>query len=266
MNIKHTILMITYNQEDFIREALECLFRQGVLPYEVFICDDFSTDKTRSIILEYKNKYPDIIKPIFHKKNLGINQNQNYMIDNVKVNGDVISFLAGDDLYKDNMLITFDNFINKNSLDLEEGKFILTTNVLKIREDSSILSEINHYKLRNKDYLKFHIRMKVGSRYTGISRKLFDTMTYWKENLGLWADYLHAFDLFIQCDNFYFINETFPIYRSGSGVTNTLKKENSFYPKRATYYLIKRYQCYEIDDIYDFMAIENIMKYEWRIK
>jgi CMP-N,N'-diacetyllegionaminic acid synthase len=48
--------------------------------------------------------------------------------------------------------------------------------------------------------------------------------------------------------------------------TNTLKKENSFYPKRATYYLIKRYQCYEIDDIYDFMAIENIMKYEWRIK
>lgn len=48
--------------------------------------------------------------------------------------------------------------------------------------------------------------------------------------------------------------------------TNTLKKENSFYPKRTTYYLIKRYQCYEIDDIYDFMAIENIMKYEWKIK
>ena len=71
--------------------------------------------KTRVKYLEYKNKYPDIIKPIFHKKNLGINQNQNYMIDNVKVNGDVISFLAGDDLYKDNMLITFDNFINKKS-------------------------------------------------------------------------------------------------------------------------------------------------------
>lgn len=48
--------------------------------------------------------------------------------------------------------------------------------------------------------------------------------------------------------------------------TKTLFEEKSFYPSRTTYYLIKRYQCYEIDDIYDFLAVENIMKYEWNIK
>jgi CMP-N,N'-diacetyllegionaminic acid synthase len=48
--------------------------------------------------------------------------------------------------------------------------------------------------------------------------------------------------------------------------TNTLLEEKTFYPKRTTHHLIKRYQCYEIDDIYDFMAIENIMKYEWKLK
>ena len=26
---------------------------------------------------------------------------------------------------------------------------------------------------------------------------------------------------------------------------------------------INRYQCYEIDDIYDFIAIEAVMAYEW---
>jgi len=48
--------------------------------------------------------------------------------------------------------------------------------------------------------------------------------------------------------------------------TKTLLKEKSFYTSKNTFYEIKRYQCYEIDDIYDFLAIENIMKYEWRLK
>ncbi len=46
--------------------------------------------------------------------------------------------------------------------------------------------------------------------------------------------------------------------------TSTLLEEKTFYPRRTTHHLIKRYQCYEIDDIYDFLAIENIMTNEWR--
>jgi CMP-N,N'-diacetyllegionaminic acid synthase len=46
----------------------------------------------------------------------------------------------------------------------------------------------------------------------------------------------------------------------------TLLEEKTFYPKRTTHHLIKRHQCYEIDDVYDFIAIENIMKYEWSLK
>ncbi|BFU76849.1 acylneuraminate cytidylyltransferase family protein [Arcobacter sp. 15-2] len=42
-------------------------------------------------------------------------------------------------------------------------------------------------------------------------------------------------------------------------------EEKTFYTNRNTYFEIKRYQCYEIDDIYDFLAIENIMKFEWRV-
>jgi len=47
--------------------------------------------------------------------------------------------------------------------------------------------------------------------------------------------------------------------------TKTLLEEKTFYPARTTHHIIKRYQCYEIDDIYDFLAIENIMKYEWSL-
>ena len=43
--------------------------------------------------------------------------------------------------------------------------------------------------------------------------------------------------------------------------TKSLFEEKTFYTNRNTYYKIKRHQCYEIDDMYDFLAIENIKKY-----
>ena len=47
--------------------------------------------------------------------------------------------------------------------------------------------------------------------------------------------------------------------------TNVLLEENTFYTRRSTYFQIKRYQNYEIDDIYDFLCVENVMKHEWRL-
>ena len=39
-----------------------------------------------------------------------------------------------------------------------------------------------------------------------------------------------------------------------------LLHEKTFYPKRQTYFIIDRSQCYEIDDIYDFTCVEQILK------
>lgn len=47
--------------------------------------------------------------------------------------------------------------------------------------------------------------------------------------------------------------------------TDALLAQKTFYTQNNGFYKIKRYQCYEIDSIYDFLAIENIMKYEWSI-
>ena len=45
--------------------------------------------------------------------------------------------------------------------------------------------------------------------------------------------------------------------------TDVLLEENTFYTRRCTYFLIKRYQNYEIDDIYNFLCAEGVMKHEW---
>jgi CMP-N,N'-diacetyllegionaminic acid synthase len=48
--------------------------------------------------------------------------------------------------------------------------------------------------------------------------------------------------------------------------TKKLIEEETFYPRRTTYWVIKRYQCFEIDDIYDYLTIENIMKHKLDVK
>ena len=45
--------------------------------------------------------------------------------------------------------------------------------------------------------------------------------------------------------------------------TSALLSERTIYPNRSTYFMIKRYQCYEIDDVYDALVVEQIMKFEW---
>lgn len=47
--------------------------------------------------------------------------------------------------------------------------------------------------------------------------------------------------------------------------TDVLLAENTFYTRRCTYFIIKRYQNYEIDDIYGFLCVESVMRYEWRL-
>lgn len=47
--------------------------------------------------------------------------------------------------------------------------------------------------------------------------------------------------------------------------TEVLLKERTFYSERCTFYKIKKYQNYEIDDIYGFWCVENIVKNLWGI-
>ena len=42
--------------------------------------------------------------------------------------------------------------------------------------------------------------------------------------------------------------------------TSVFMKEETFYTQRCNSYKVDRYQCYEIDDIYDFLIIESILK------
>ena len=71
-----TVLMVSYNHEDYIKDAIESVLEQKTkYSFKIHIFDDFSQDNTRKIINEYVKKYPKLIIPFFQEKNKGAQGN-----------------------------------------------------------------------------------------------------------------------------------------------------------------------------------------------
>lgn len=99
-----SICCITYNQEEYIRDALDGFLSQDTdFSYEVLIHDDASTDGTADIIREYARQYPEIIKPILQTENQyakGLtNVSGTYNFPRAK--GRYIAMCEGDDYWTD---------------------------------------------------------------------------------------------------------------------------------------------------------------------
>ena len=70
--MKVSVVCLTYNHQAYIRQCLDGFVMQKTdFPFEVWVGDDASTDKTPEIVSEYAAKYPDIIRPVLRKENVG---------------------------------------------------------------------------------------------------------------------------------------------------------------------------------------------------
>jgi glycosyltransferase involved in cell wall biosynthesis len=70
-----TVLVMTYDHERFIRQALDgALMQETAFDYEILISEDCSTDGTREIVLEYQRRHPERIRLLLSERNLHSNE------------------------------------------------------------------------------------------------------------------------------------------------------------------------------------------------
>ena len=104
-NPKVSVCMVTYNQENFIAQAIECALMQKTdFDYEIVIGEDCSTDRTREVVVDYQKKHPDKIKTLLHPYNLGPvhSPGKNNFIKTLKIcKGRYIALCEGDDYWTD---------------------------------------------------------------------------------------------------------------------------------------------------------------------
>lgn len=93
-----SIAMITYNHEEYLKDALEGILMQETnFNFEIVVGEDASKDATRSILKAYEAKYPDKFKITYHNENVGM---MNNFIHTLKAcNGKYIALCEGDDYW-----------------------------------------------------------------------------------------------------------------------------------------------------------------------
>lgn len=95
---KVSVIVLTYNHEKYIKQALESILMQQVdFDYEILIGDDCSTDHTPEILKEYQARYPEKIYLRLRHKNIGATKNAYELL--MLARGDYLATCEGDDYW-----------------------------------------------------------------------------------------------------------------------------------------------------------------------
>ena len=107
-----SIIVPAYNAEKYLEKCLESLVNQTKKNIEIIVINDGSTDDTEKIILEFKERYPEMIK-YFFQENSGQSVARNVGIEMAE--GKYIAFVDSDDYVSERMFeILYNKAIEKN--------------------------------------------------------------------------------------------------------------------------------------------------------
>ena len=95
--MKLSIAMCTFNGGDFLKQQLDSFLDQTLLPGELVICDDGSTDDSMLIIEEFSVHAPFPVQLHINSKNLGSTKNFEKAIS--LCTGDIIALADQDDVW-----------------------------------------------------------------------------------------------------------------------------------------------------------------------
>ena len=131
---KLSVCLITYNQENFIKDCIEGILNQKTdFEIEIVIGNDCSTDMTSNICEYYTNLHSNI-KHNFRKVNLGMSKN--WATTLLECSGEYIAICEGDDYWSDPFKLQYQvNFLDNNQ------DYVLCFHKVKILNIKSELSD-----------------------------------------------------------------------------------------------------------------------------
>ena len=98
-----SVCCICYNHAKYLRQALDSVIAQKTsFPFEIIIHDDASTDGSQKIILEYQQKYPNLVFPLLQNENQyskGVQLFNTFILPQIK--GELYITLECDDFWCD---------------------------------------------------------------------------------------------------------------------------------------------------------------------
>jgi glycosyltransferase involved in cell wall biosynthesis len=187
---KVSVIIPTYNREDYVVKTLDSVLCQNFKDYEIIVVDDGSTDNTGEKLKKYKDK----IKYIY-QKNSGVSAARNKGISQAK--GEWLAFLDSDDEWDSDYLYEQMEHVGKYpELCMQTADSILYE---RPGEGESYYKKFGTLpKFKNKEYLfidkPFSFTLQFGPwltsatifRYQAVMKAgIFDTSMNFKEDYDL---------------------------------------------------------------------------------
>ena len=268
-DIKVSICCVTYNQQEYIKQALDTFINQKLdFKYEIIIHDDASTDNTAKIVKEYSKKYPNLLVPILEKENqYSKKPNSILEICFQKAKGEYIALCDGDDGFTGGgRLIEQIKYLDKNP------KISLCSHDKKVIDDSgNFIENISAYSNGIVDIEKFLTSSK--SMHTS-------SLVFRKKDIMNLPNYFHSATVgdlplklhLLSLGNAYHIDKVMSFYRENSkGSWSLNEKQNISEIEKNHKMEIKVYELfneqtkYKYDELIKYRILYKEFNYYLRI-
>lgn len=223
-HLEVSVVIPTYNSEEYIAQALKSVFNQTYQNFEVILVDDASTDHTVSIAQSFADKRLKIIKSglnrgVSHSRNLGIAQ----------ARGKWIALLDSDDWYDTERLEKLLAVAEQQDADM------IADDLLLMREDesqpwSTFLTEDSHQSSSSSVTLIDAVKFVASDRLRPINAKRNWSLGYVKplikrefliqnnirydEKVKVGEDFILYLECLKQGAKFYLVSQAYYYYRT----------------------------------------------------
>jgi len=217
-----SIFMLTYNQEDYIAQAIEGVLMQKTdFSIQLVIGEDCSTDNTRDIVKDYAQKYPDKIRLILNETNMGLIVN--YVKTFAQCTGKYVAICDGDDFWIDPFKLQKQvDFLEEHpdyAIVYTNNKNLMPSGDIVISDKKDNLATTTFDELVFENYIP-----SVTALFR--NKQLPENMTVWIQQFpyGDWPTYLW---ITVGGDKIYFMEDITAVYRKDIGISTKLRKRLS---------------------------------------
>ncbi|MBO4732215.1 MAG: glycosyltransferase family 2 protein [Spirochaetaceae bacterium] len=189
-----SILTPAYNHEKYVSVFLDSVLAQTYRNFELIIVDDCSTDKTPSIIEQYKDERIRFFRNDFNR---GMNGNLNMAFSKAK--GKYIALTASDDFIEP-------QYLEKMVAYFEQHKdfAVVYPKIQKVDEDGNLIPKQQDYKISGERFqmLKsfFYYGNGLSSPGMMLNRKYAETVFPLDEGIQQHQDFIIHIQLLLQAD------------------------------------------------------------------
>jgi glycosyltransferase involved in cell wall biosynthesis len=215
-SLKVSVCVITYNQEKYIRQCLQSIIDQVTdFNFEIIVGEDCSTDGTKKIVEEFAERYPEKIKPIYQKENIGGGSN-NFLTVHRAAAGEYIAHVDGDDYCLPGKLQT-----QANLLDADPNCNIVFHRMFLMKHDGEVMepSSLNFRRIEEKRFYRADILqyIAIGGHSSKMYRKKFRDYELPKSEI---TDYHANVEQISDGYARYAGRECLGVYRMGAGIAS----------------------------------------------